>query len=330
MNYEEQRSRCDDNNIGTLRETYPDGLHFVVGDVHGEAETLKALLEKIRFDPSKDHVYFVGDYNAGGYPTMLLSYIAGHYQADYDVPGFHLIRGNHERELCPEYPLANLPDIIVWRGRQLNYCLSHAGMVSEALRLIADDIRRDDRITHAYRLDESCAGYDAPLRQIVWSRRGLYSQRGQFHVWPSESQLSDARFCIIHGHTPYCFMKYGGSHYYYGDRCLFWENQRVLFSEDLQSFDIDSNIKGHFQNGECYRGLSCLCLEVLEETAAACGGRVTLDGIRRSRNGVFSVGYVPLDYSAAFTRDMSRILEAAPDMKTIKLADNGAPVIDDN
>ena len=170
---------CDDNNIGTLREAFPDGLHFVIGDTHGEAETLRALLEKIRFDPAKDHAFFVGDYNAGGYPTMLLSYIARHYQADCSVPGFHLIRGNHERELCPEYALENLPDIIVWRGRQLNYYIAHAGMVSDALRLMAEDIGQDDRITHAYRLDKSCAEYDAPLRQIVWSRRGLYSQRGR-------------------------------------------------------------------------------------------------------------------------------------------------------
>ena len=125
-------------------------------------------------------------------------------------------------------------------------------------------------------------------------------------------------------------MKKDNTHYHYGDRCLFWEKQHVLFSEDLQSFDIDSNIKGHCQNGESYRGLSCVCLEVLEEIAAGCGGRLTRDGIRRTRNGVFGVSYLSNPYSSGFERDLSRILHAAPDMKTIRLSDNGALVICEN
>ena len=47
-----QKILCDDNNIEKIREKYPCGLHFVVGDTHGEYQTLMSLMDKICFDPS--------------------------------------------------------------------------------------------------------------------------------------------------------------------------------------------------------------------------------------------------------------------------------------
>ena len=110
---------CEDDNILQLRSRYPEGLHFVVGDLHGEVKTLMDLMSKIQFDAEKDHVYFIGDYSSGGNETALLSYLSRYYQADTDIPGFHLIRGNHERELSLSYPLENLPDLYVVRGKKL-------------------------------------------------------------------------------------------------------------------------------------------------------------------------------------------------------------------
>lgn len=97
--------------------------------------------------------------------------------------------------------------------------------------------------------------------------------------WPSESDLRMHRACIIHGHTPYCyFMK---NCFSYGDNNIFWQNQHIFFSEDLQSFDIDSNIKGRYKNGESYRGLCCICLEVFERIAEQNSGHLSIEGIRR-------------------------------------------------
>ena len=112
--------------------------------------------------------FFVGDYNEGGNPVALLSYMAEFYQADYSEPGFHMIRGNHERELCPTYPLENLPDIIVLRRKLLNYYIVHAGMVITAFRLLNRDMAQSpDETIFAYRLDASCTGRYMPLRQII-------------------------------------------------------------------------------------------------------------------------------------------------------------------
>ena len=273
-----------DDNIDEIRAKYPNGLHFVVGDLHGERETLRLLLQKIRFDPQKDCVFFVGDYNEG-----------------YDQPGFHLIRGNHERELCPQYTLENLPDVIVFKSPVMQYYIVHAGMVAKAFDLINWDMENEpERKVFAYRLDDSCAAYDKPLRQLIWSRRGLYSQRSRWHSWPSEEELREHSACIIHGHTPYCFFS-PKTYSTYGDL---------------------SNVKGRYENGESYRGLSCICLEVLDEIASASGGTLRRDELQRGPNAVFSVAYAP-NAPFYYGTDISPLLDARPPMKTIALDPDG-------
>lgn len=320
--------KIQDDNIKSVRERYPNGLHFVVGDTHGAYVTLQKLMEKIEFDPQKDHVYFVGDYNAGGVPELLLKYMAKYYQEDYEIAGFHLIRGNHERELWPYYPLPNLPDVIVVKGRVMTYYIAHAGMVNDAFDLINENIKASSDVkTHAYCLNENIAGYDAPFRQIIWSRKGLYSQKSHYHVWPSVESLHNAKACVIHGHTPFAHMKVG-NYFSYGDEMLFWENQKIWFAEDLQSFDVDSNIKGAFVDHDLYRGLSCVCLELLDEIAEKGNGVLKRDVIRNSENFVFSMPFVA-NYIDVEMDDISKILDAKPKMKQIMLNEANTPVIVD-
>lgn len=319
--HEERIIQIPDDNIQSIRNRYPGGLHFVVGDTHGESTTLRLLMDKIQFNPQIDHVYFLGDYNCGGNVYALLHDIAKYYQEDYAVPGFHLIRGNHERELYPIFELKNMPDIIVIRGTVMNYYLAHAGMVDKAFDLINKDIESTYKPVYAYALDETVAGYDAPLRQVVWSRNGLYSQRSHYHVWPSEKSLQAANACIIHGHTPFSQLK-RGNFFSYGDRMLFWENQKVWFAEDLQSFDIDSNVKGRFDTSDLYRGLSCVCLEMIDEIAAKGNGVLKREVLRESENFVFSVPHTPIENTNVDT-DFSNLLQAKPAMKRILLDNDG-------
>ena len=183
----------------------------------------------------------------------------------------------------PIYPLDNLPDVMVIRKELMSYYIVHARMVENAFDIINDDIANNPgNKVYAYRLDISCAEYDAPLRQLVWSGRGLYSQKSHWRTWPSFTNLIQHNACIIHGHTPYSFLM--RNYFSYGDLNLFWANQHIWFSEDLQSFNIDSNIKGRYANREQYRGLSCLCLEVLNEIASKNEGCITINGIRNAPN----------------------------------------------
>lgn len=328
MDFNKRNVICNDDNIDELRKNHPNGLHFVVGDTHGEAETFKALMAKIKFDPKLDHVFLVGDYNEGGNTFYLMSELSRHYAADLSEPGFHLIRGNHEREpsLFPLFPLKNLPDIMVLRGKVLNFYLAHAGMVSKAFDLINDDMAKNpDTPFFAYKLDQCCTDRDPSLSQIVWSKNGLYSQTSRYRNWPSFSALTRNRACIIHGHSPYCYFKKEDA-YTYGDNNLFFVNQHIWFSEDLQSFNIDSNVKGRYVNGESYRGLACVCLEVLEEIAAQNGGMLTAKGVRASQNFVFSSPHI-WNLPASSDRDVTKIIEARPNIKTITLDTDGTPIL---
>lgn len=214
-----------------------------------------------------------------------------------------------------------MPDIIVIRGTVMNYYLAHAGMVDKAFDLINKDIESTYKPVYAYALDETVAGYDSPLRQVVWSRNGLYSQRSHYHVWPSEKSLQAANACIIHGHTPFSQLK-RGNFFSYGDRMLFWENQKVWFAEDLQSFDIDSNVKGRFDTSDLYRGLSCVCLEMIDEIAAKGNGVLKREVLRESENFVFSVPHTPIENTNVDT-DLSNLLQAKPAMKRILLDNDG-------
>lgn len=317
-NLDERVISKSDNNIKDLRMQFPDGLHFVVGDVHGQVSTLKKLMGKIEFNPYLDHVYFVGDYNGGGDVKALLDYMSVYYQEDYNIPGFHMIRGNHERELFPLFPLENLPDIIVIRGKWLVFYIVHAGMVSTVFDLINEDIDKNSgKQVFAYKLEDNTCCYDAPLRQVVWSLRGLYSQHSRRHVWPDEKKLKERNACIIHGHTPYCFFK-RTDRFTYGDDNLFWKNQHVWFCSELRSFNVDSNVKGRYENGEMYRGLSCICLNVYDKLVGAHDGLFTTDILYEAENGIFGV---KMEYSewAEENKTIDKILKANPEMKTIGL-----------
>lgn len=311
----------DDSNIDELRKKHPNGLHFVVGDTHSEFPTLKLLIDKIKFDPETDHVYFLGDYNGGGNPANLVQYLSTYYAEDNAHAGFHLIRGNHERELSPYFPLDNMPDIIVLKMDFMNYYMVHAGMIKSVFDLINADIadRPEERI-FAYKLNDSSVGYDAPLRQIIWSRRGLYSQRSHWHLWPSQGDLYQNRAIILHGHTPYCYFM---GHFSYGDDNLFWEKQHIWFSEDLQAFDVDANIKGRNEFGESWRGISCVCLEVFDSIAGQNNCSLSISDINSAVNGVFSAQYT-FSNEICQVGDLNRLLSARPQMKTIMIGTDNA------
>lgn len=45
-------------------------MHYVIGDVHGQLESLKGLLDKISYNKEEDVLYFVGDYIDWGPDSM--------------------------------------------------------------------------------------------------------------------------------------------------------------------------------------------------------------------------------------------------------------------
>lgn len=66
------------------------GRDIAVGDIHGCFTKLKKSLERIRFNPSKDRLFSVGDLvDRGPESHQVLDWL--------DLPWFHAICGNHEQ-----------------------------------------------------------------------------------------------------------------------------------------------------------------------------------------------------------------------------------------
>ena len=319
---------CEDSNIQFLRDKYPEGLHFVVGDTRGEWLTLQVLMDRICFDPEKDHVYFIGGNSTGVDPQILLQYLSACYQADCRIPGFHMIRGNREQELDQACLPDNLPDICVVPGKLLNFYIVHTGIVSDVFTLISDDVSNcpEPRV-HAYRLDKSVGEYDELYRHSVWSKREYIPRRTKRSAWPSETVLDENRAYIIRGNTPYDFLTQFFRH---GESGVYWTKQHIFFSGDMRSFNLDANVKGRHVNGETYRGITCLCLEACEEIAEANGGLLTADAVLQDPDCVFSAEYVPFcSIVPSEESDLSPFFQADPNMKTIAFdPDDNAVILD--
>jgi serine/threonine protein phosphatase 1 len=69
------------------------GRDFVVGDLHGCVDPLRALLHDVRFDPACDRLFSVGDLvDRGPASEAALDLL--------DQPWCFVVRGNHEDVLC--------------------------------------------------------------------------------------------------------------------------------------------------------------------------------------------------------------------------------------
>ena len=68
---------------------------YVIGDVHGDEQTLLALLDALRYAPERDTLYFVGDLvNNGPSSARVLRWIMGRGE-----PGAQAVLGNHDLHL---------------------------------------------------------------------------------------------------------------------------------------------------------------------------------------------------------------------------------------
>lgn len=67
-----------------------EGRDFVIGDIHGCFDAVRAILGDVKFDESKDRLFSVGDLVDRGPDSIdAIDWIA--------KPWFHAVRGNHEQ-----------------------------------------------------------------------------------------------------------------------------------------------------------------------------------------------------------------------------------------
>ena len=120
---------------------------YIIGDVHGCFNTLQRLLDKIKFNPTQDTVWFTGDLiNRGPDSFKTLEFIS-------QTPNMHTVLGNHDltilaiyyanlnaKQNCPDLFSAPKSDTAVlfdWLKKQPlcyynkkdNWILTHAGIL---------------------------------------------------------------------------------------------------------------------------------------------------------------------------------------------------------
>lgn len=70
---------------------------FAIGDIHGCAQQLTILLERLPYDPERDTLIFLGDYiNRGPDTKAVLDILLELKKNCVDI---HFLKGNHEQEL---------------------------------------------------------------------------------------------------------------------------------------------------------------------------------------------------------------------------------------
>ena len=106
---------------------------IVIGDVHGHNASLCALLEKVKPEPGKDMLVFLGDLFDRG-PDSFQVFREVKRLADLYGDRFVLLRGNHEDYLLSEK--LTLQTRFVWqrvgRGATVKSFKAHGGRMEDA------------------------------------------------------------------------------------------------------------------------------------------------------------------------------------------------------
>ena len=140
---------------------------WAIGDIQGCYKHLRALLDKIEFDPKRDKLWIAGDLvNRGEDSLETLRYL---YKIRKSIV---VVLGNHDIALIAAYiglkksnssidPIMNAPDapkLIKWLRLQkffyidddLGYCMSHAGISPQFdLKMAIDSAKKIEKKLHS-------------------------------------------------------------------------------------------------------------------------------------------------------------------------------------
>ena len=178
-----------------MRKTY------VIGDVHGCYQTLKALLDKISPDPQTDVVVFLGDYvNRGPDSKKVISELL---RLQRQFRHFMALMGNHEFMLLNYLAGRDQEFFLMMGGRQTleSYGIDDSSRSSLLSRLSQDHLRFLNDLP-AYWEDEDYIYVHGGLQPGVH----LTQQTTEWLLWAREKFIkSDYDFGkrIVFGHTPF-------------------------------------------------------------------------------------------------------------------------------
>ena len=160
---------------------------FAIGDIQGCADALKQLLERVRFDPAEDTLWFAGDLvNRGPQSLEVLRFVRGLGDSAITVLGnhdLHLLAMSEgvrmvSKSLAPVLHAEDGPELVEWlRARpllhydkRLGYVLVHAGI--HPGWTLKDAMGYAQEVQQALRSDE----YDALLSGMYGNEPRRWSE----------------------------------------------------------------------------------------------------------------------------------------------------------
>lgn len=119
---------------------------YVIGDIHGSAETLAALLERVQFDPRRDRLWSVGDLvGRGPDPVSVLRYfrdlgdratvVLGNHDVNLLAVAAGVRKARPRDVLEPVLEARDAPELVEWLTNQPllhhegDFVMVHAGLL---------------------------------------------------------------------------------------------------------------------------------------------------------------------------------------------------------
>ena len=171
--------------------------HYVISDIHGEADRFQKMLELIQFT-DKDTLYILGDViDRGPDGVELLRQIRS-------TPNMHMILGNHE-DMCLRYYSAHATMIDIQRwNKNGNF------PTVEAL----DTLTEGERQELLSFMNELPAFLDVTVEdRRFYMVHGFPGQTDHERIWNRPDATSEAPYddrTVIVGHTPVAFLREEG------------------------------------------------------------------------------------------------------------------------
>ncbi|TDO72686.1 serine/threonine protein phosphatase 1 [Halanaerobium saccharolyticum] len=175
---------------------------YVIGDIHGEIDELKKIIEKINYDPDQDKLIFVGDYVDRGAD----SYQVYKYIRKLDNGKNIFLRGNHEEMMIDA--VLNENNIDLWYhngGQETETGFPNRSELNKAAQYFASlpyyHAAEDYIFVHAG-INPSKSLEEQTEHDLVWIRQPFLGAK-------SEDFKEDRT--VVAGHTPVAEVRFGNN-----------------------------------------------------------------------------------------------------------------------
>jgi len=173
---------------------------YVIGDIHGEINKLKTIIDKINYEPAQDKLIFVGDYVDRG----TNSYQVYKYIRELDNGKNIFLRGNHEEMMIDAVLNENKIDLWYHNGGQKTESSFSSRSELKAAAHFFDTlpyyhVNQDYIFVHAG-INPSKSLEEQTEHDLVWIRQQFLGAKTK--------DFKENR-TVVAGHTPVAEVKFG-------------------------------------------------------------------------------------------------------------------------